>query len=307
MIRRRKEREEIRQRKKGYYHLSTDGWKDGKLFHTTSQYAYGMIVMGLLTLLFDVKIYSFSLMPNHVHIVLSGTGAACLDVFDYLRQKLSARLVKDGYPAIPEDYWFKLVPIEDEKQMKELMIYVDRNAYEIGISVPCGYPWSSGPLHFSQLGTLVRGQSADTFSKRKLTEMTGTSKPIPPHWEFHPQWGLLPASFVDNRLFLKLFDGPKEYESRLVKDYEAFVHVARSLGETLDYSKEDYAAIVEHLLHEQFSGRGVWQLSNDEKGRLAVLLMKRYDMSAAQISEALNMSEHLVRQFLRAKDYGNQR
>ena len=307
MIRKRKERGEYRQWKNGYYHLSTDGWKEGRLFHTASQYAYGMIVMGLLTLLFDVKVYAFSLMPNHVHIVLSGTGAACLDVFDYLRHKLSARLVKDGHPPIPDNYWFKLVPIEDEKQMKKVIIYVDRNAYENQISVPSGYPWSTGPLHFSLLGTMMKGQPANTFSKRKLNEMTGTDKPIPPHWEFHPQLGLLPSSFVDNRLFLKLFDGPKEYESRLVKDYEAFVQVARSLDEALDYSKEDYAIIVNQLLQERFSGRGLWQLSNDEKGKLAVDMMKRYDMSSTQISQALNLSEYLVRQFLRAKDYGNQR
>lgn len=307
MIRRRKEREEIRQWKKGYYHLSTDGWKEGRLFHTASQYAYGMIVMGLVTLLFDVKIYSFSLMPNHVHMILSGTGAACLDVFDYLRQKFSDRLIKDGYPALPDDYWFKLVPIEDEQQMKNVFIYVDRNAYEKQISVPCGYPWSSGPLHYSLLGTLLTGQRADTFSKRKLIEMTGSSKPIPPDWEFHPAIGLLPCSFVDNRLFLRLFKSPKEYESRLVKDYEAFVQVARTLDEVPDYSEEDYVIIVDQMLERKFSGRGLWQLSNEEKGRLAVDLMKNYDMSVPQIAQAIKMSEHMVRQFLRAKDFGHQR
>ena len=307
MPRRRKEREEYRRWKKGYYHMSTDGWEDGLLFPTTSHYAYGTIVLGLITLLFDVKIHSFSLMPNHVHLILSGTGAACLDTFDYLRQKLSARLVKDGYPPVPEDYWFKLVPVEDEQQMKKVFIYVDRNAYEKQVSVPCGYPWSAGPLHHSFMGMVLQGQRADTFSKRQLIEITGTVKPIPSHWELHPQFGLLPRSFVDNRLFLRLFKSPKEYESRLVKDYEAFVQIAQSLGETLDYSEEDYAIIVHQLLLGQFSGRGLRELTNEEKGNLVVMLMKRYAMSAEQISQALNMSVHLVRQFLRAKDYGHQR
>lgn len=43
------------------------------------------------------------------------------------------------------------------------------------------------------------------------------------------------------------------------------------------------------------------------KGRLAVDLMKNYDMSVPQIAQAIKMSEHMVRQFLRAKDFGHQR
>ena len=88
--RNRKEREQYSELKYGYYHLSTDGWKDGFLFHSRPQYAFGMTVIGLLTLMFKVKVYAFTLMPNHVHIILSGTGADCLKAFDYLKLKLSA-------------------------------------------------------------------------------------------------------------------------------------------------------------------------------------------------------------------------
>ena len=300
--RRRKERDEYRSWPNGYYHLSTDGWKEGRLFHNKGQYAYGMIVLGLLTLLFEVKIYSFSLMPNHVHIILSGTGGAILKAFDHIRKKISARQIKDGFPPIPEDYWFKLVPIEDEEQMRRNFIYVDRNPHEKQICVPAGYPWGSNSLHFSLYGTLIKGRRADTFSKRELIKLARTEKPIPSDWEFHPELGLLPASFVDNRLFYKLFKSPKEYESRLVKDYEAFVQVARTLEEELDYSLEDYTVIV----NQQLGGRRLYQLSPDEKGKLVVQLAKRYDMNAEQIAPALKMSLHLVQQFLHAKDYGRQ-
>ena len=304
--RRRKERDEYRSWPKGYYHLSTDGWKEGRLFHNVGQYAYGMIVLGLLTLLFDVKIYACSLMPNHVHIIVSGTGGDILKAFDYMRRQISSRLVKDRYPPLPEDYWFKLVPIDDEEQMRNNFIYVDRNPHEKQICVPAGYPWGSNSLHFTLYGTLMKGRRADTFSKRELMKLACTEKPIPPDWEFHPELGLLPKCFVDNRLFHKLFKNPKEYESRLVKDYEAFVQVARTLNETPDYSAEDYAVIVNQLLQAEYKGRRLYQLSPDEKGKMVVSLANRYGMSAEQIALALKMSLHLVQQFLRAKDYGHQ-
>lgn len=307
MARRRAERERIRSLKKGYYHLSTDGWREGFLFHNQQQYAFGMIVVGLLTLLFDITIYDFSLMPNHVHILLSGTGASCMAAFDYLRQKISARLSKDGYPPLPEDYWFKLVAVEDPEQMKNNFIYIDRNAYELQQCIPSGYPWGTGYLHFSRMSSMISGTPASAFSKRKLEEMTGSRISIPAHWQFHPQYGLLPSSFVDNSLFLRLFKGPKEYESRLVKDYEAFVKVGRSLNETPNFTAFEVKEIVDQLLQNFYSGRQLRQLSNEEKGRLVTLLSKEYDLPAKVIASTLGLPGHIVQQLLRAKDFGRQR
>lgn len=300
----RKDREQYSALKYGYYHLSTDGWKDGFLFHTNAQYAFGMTVIGLLTLLFDVKIYAFSLMPNHIHIILSGTGRECLKAFDYLRLKLSGCLVKDGYAPLPDDYWFKLVAIETPIQMRNNFLYVDRNAYEHHVCIPSGYPWGSCYLYYSFIHQMITAPRADSLSKRKLERITGTRISIPGHWRFHPEYGLLPSSFVDKSLFTKLFDDPKDYESRLVKDYEAFVKVAGTLDETLEYSKEDIIEIVRQVLNISYSGRRLSQLSNDEKGRMTVTLMKQYKMPEPQIAKAMDMSERMVRQFLNAKDYG---
>jgi len=307
MSRRRLERDRIRSLKKCYYHLSTDGWREGFLFHNNDQYAFGMIVIGLLTLKYDIKVYDFALMPNHVHILLSGTGESCLSVFDYLRKKLSARLKKEGYPPLPKDYWFKLVAVEDVEQMKNNFIYIDRNAYEQQQCVPSGYPWGAGYLHFSLLTNLIVGTAASAFSKRKLERMTGSRLPVPVHWQFHPQYGLLPSSFIDNSLFFRLFPSPKDYDTRLVKDYEAFVKVSRSLDESLDFTSMEVSDIIEHLLQKHFPGRRLSQLLNEEKGRLVTMLSKEYDLSADVISRALELPEYIVGQFLRAKDYGKQR
>ena len=271
MTERRKQRNEYRSWKKGYYHLSTDGWKEGCLFHTPAQYAYGMILIGLLVLKYSLKIYSFSLMPNHIHLVLCATGNACVEAFDYFRKKINERLVKDGYPPLPPDYGFNLAPITTEKQMRNNILYVDRNVLEKQICVPGGYPWSSCYLQFGQVEGLLGGVRAGSMSQRHLRELTGSHEEIPADWLFHPVVGLLPSSFVDNSMFHKLFRTPKEY------------------------------------MTESFSGRRLNSLTNDEKGRLAVLLSQHYQMSADQIAEVLKLPPYLVNQFLNAKDYGKKK
>ena len=290
--------------KYGYYHLATDGWQQGLLFHTQAQFAYGMVVIGLLTLRFRMVVYDFTLMNNHIHILLKGSGKTCLKAFDYLKRKLSARLVKDGYPPLPKDYGFKLTAIENEKQMRINYLYVARNSYERKEAVPGGYPWGSDYLHYSSLSHFIRGKRADSYSKRELERITGSRTPIPPHWEFHPELGLLPASFVDDSLFKRLFHSPKDYQTHLIKDYEAFVQVGKTLCEEIVFSREELDDIVDQLIKQHYPQKRVQTLSNDEKGRLCVLLSENYGLQPTVIASVLKLPDYLVNQFLHAKDYG---
>ncbi len=297
-------RDEYKHLPKGYYHLATDGKWDGAIFHHREQYAYGMILMGLVTLWFPVEIYSFTLMNNHIHIIFSGTGDACMDVFHYLVRKLNIRLRKDGFPELPPDYGCKLVPIESREQLKNIFIYLDRNPYEKQYCVPAGYPWGTTLIHHSRFKNLFTWTKASSLSKRELERITGTRTTIPADWEFNPVLGLNPDSFVRNDKFMELFPTPKAYECRLVKDYEAIVEVADALDEEISFSADEVEGVISALLRKHFSGRELRQLNHDEKGRMAVLLSQNYHIAVPQIAQALHLQEYVVKQFLNAKDYG---
>lgn len=303
----RKERNEYRKMKKGYYHLCTDGWKDGNIFNNIAQFAYGMILMGLITLRYSIVIYDFILMPNHIHIILSGTGNDAVEAFLYLKRKLNVRLVASDYKPLPEDYGFKLIPIEDKTQMRDLIIYLDRNHYEKGLAVPCGYPWGSGYLHYSLFAGLLHGKRVTEFGSKEMEALTGSRIKLPKHWEIHPVLGLLPKSFVNTGLVKKLFKGPKDYMTKLVKDYESFVSIARKCGEEVEYDSSELKDIISQTLLSDFGGRNLSQLSSDEMARLAVKLSKQFDIKAQTIADNLGVSIHLVNQFLRSKDYGRGR
>ena len=300
----RNDRKEYRSWGKGYYHLSSDGWQGGKLFHTDEQFAYGMTLIGLLTLRFQLIIYDFALMDNHIHLLLSGLGDDCVKAFGYFRRKLSIRLVKDGYPPLPERYGFKLTPIESEEQMRIEFLYIDRNALEKDICLPGGYPWGAGYLHCSRMGEYLRGIKAGTLSKHKQELLTGCRTLIPPHWEIHPRLGLLPVSFVSNALFKRLFPHAKDYQTRLIKEYEAFVRVSRRVGEAIEFSQMEANDIADRMAGGMFSGKRIRDLSKEEKGLLCLPLESQYGLTALQIANALRMPEFLVRQFLTSKDYG---
>lgn len=299
----RKRRDEYRTKGNGYYHFCTDGLTIGKLFYSPEQFAYGMILIGLLTIKFNVKIYAFVLMPNHIHIILSGTGENCIKAFDYLRFKISARLKADGYDPLPEDYDFVLLDIKDQNQMKSEIVYVLRNPLEKDFSTPLGYLWGSGWIWHSTLTQYIKGEKASTLSVRKAAKLTTTNDSLPPDWEFHPALGLLPGSFVDTAMVSRLFPTAKDYTSALVKDYESYVRTARELNEEIEFADIEIKDIVNQVLQDSFNGSSLWNLSQDEKCRLAVILNDRFNLSAEQISHAIYLGIKLVRQVLSSKEY----
>lgn len=299
---RRQEREEYRAKGNGYYHFCTDGLKEGLIFNNAAEFAFGMCLMGLLWLKFSIRIYAFELMPNHIHIILSGTGENCLMAFDYLKRKLSARLLRDGYPPLPDDYWFKLVRLENQEELKNEILYILRNPLEKGFSIVGGYIWGTEWIYYSRFPKALEGTLAGKMSKRSLSKLFASEEDIPEHWRINPYLGLLPDSFVDTSVVRELFPSPKDLQTALVKDYEVYFQIANRLGELAEFSKSEVAGIVTQTLQKRFGGRDLRALSEQEKGKMAIILHREFGLNSYQISTSIFVREKVIRQLLASKE-----
>lgn len=303
-MRNRTKRYDYQTKGKGYYHFCTDGLQGTRLFYTPAQFAYGMILIGLLTIKYNVKVYAFVLMPNHIHIILSGTGEQCVKAFDYLKSRISSRLKTDGYPPLPDDYDFVLVDIPDKLRMKGEIIYVLRNPLEKNLGAPNGYAWGSGWLYHSPIKDFVTGKRAGDMTVREKAKLIGSKMALPEKWEFHPDLGLLPRCFVDTSLVNRLFPQAKDLEVALVKDYESYVRSARDLHEEVIFDDSDIRTIVMQALQKHFGGAPLSEMSQESKCRLVVILSQHYGLSPSQIARAIVLNEKIVRQVLASKEYG---
>ena len=140
------------------------------------------------------------------------------------------------------------------------------------------------------------------LSARALRNMFKTWSPIPPDRPIHPGLGMaLPQGFVDFDVLYKLFPTAKEYETRLVKDYEAFVEIADQVGEEIVFSVEEARDIVDMELLK--SGRSLSSLSPDEKCEQAVQLNRRFRLDALTLSRVLFIPARVISQAIRSKRY----
>lgn len=231
-----------------------------------------------------------------------GGGEHCVAVFDYVRSRINKRLVADGHPPLPKDYDFKLIPVEDEDQMRNNGIYIARNASEVMNIRPGGYLFGSSMAFYSDLPRLFETIRAGDLSVRTRRKMFQTHVPIPPNRLIHPGLGMvLPQSFVDMDVLYKVFPAAKEFETRLVKDYEAFVEIADQMGEEITFSVEEAKDIVKQEL--MMEGRKLSELSNDDRCALAVRLNRKYRLDAVTLSQAVFIPARIISQALKSKKY----
>lgn len=298
-----KRRAEYRTWKKGYYHLCTDG-KKFTLCHDEGEFVHAVNVISVLDRKFPVKVHSYKVMRSHVHLLLSGRGTDCVDTFDYVKYRISRKLRQDGHPPLPKDYDFKLIPVEDEDQMRRNFVYIARNLFEVQDVLPGGSLWGASRIFYSEVPRLIETVRAGDLSARQLWTLLGTRIPVPPDRLIHPPTGMvLPESFVDTKVFYRVFPTARQYLTALVKDFEGYVMVADQLGETVSFTKEEAEEIIEQTLRNDYQGVSPDQLTTDERIRLAASLQKKYRLTVEQFATGLHLPSRTLAQALRSKQY----
>ena len=89
----------------------------------------------------------------------------------------------------------------------------------------------------------------------------------------------------------------------MVKDYESYVRIAKTLNDEIEYSKQELKGIVEQVLQSHFDGQSLDEMTLDSKYRLAAILSGKYNLTSLQISQSIILKETIVRQVLNSKDY----
>ncbi len=128
----------------GLYHVMFRGNRRQAIFLDDDDRRFLLARLRRLKARLDVEIYAFTLMPNHVHLVLRRMHdpverfmAALLTAF--------ARHFNRKYDLVGHVFQgrYHCLVCEDETYLLRLVRYVHRNALRAGITPGLGFPWSS--------------------------------------------------------------------------------------------------------------------------------------------------------------------
>ena len=100
--------------------------------------------------------------------------------------------------------------------------------------------WGSGYLYFNELAQYIAGERVSKMRSSEVKRIT---------------LGPLPQNYIAVNEVENLFSSVKEYLTRLVKEYEAVVKIAKTLGEDVEFSEAEVRDIVNTELRTSYPGR----------------------------------------------------
>lgn len=130
----------------GVYHFMTRGVNKKRLFHSRKDYEVYLSLVREYAKELSIQIFNYSLMSNHVHILLKSDDFSGLSRFAYFVQRRYAYYYCKTHQWSEQVFRrnFLSVPIADDAQLLECGRYIERNPTEAKIEVEPGrYPYAS--------------------------------------------------------------------------------------------------------------------------------------------------------------------
>lgn len=287
----------------GFYHMIIDSFEKGQLFHNDAQFAAGMNTVALGQYIHRIKILIFELMTNHAHFMIWATGSDAVDFFIYLKKRINARLIKDGFLPLPDDLGFMLVPVDtsDPYQLQNGIIYIARNPHKADpVITPSGYLWGSSYLIFSNINKIIQKKQIKAYSVDFMRSVLSSKTRLPDNYYFNENLGIiLPESFVLNQKTEQILKSAWNYCSNLVKNMDAYVKISEKIGAKISINDRELDTIIYTICINKYNVKSYLELSLDDRCRLGVRLYKEYHIDIKRICRKIGIEYSIMAELIR--------
>ena len=192
---------------------------------------------------------------------------------------------------LPDSYGFKLIKVENEKQLSETVIYIARNPLKARPDLMAGgYIWGSANMIFSDLNKLFDKIRSSDMSYRSTMKVFHTKVRLPGEYAYNRSMGfILPESYVLNGKAESALQNSWTFSSGLVRNIDAYLKIAEGVGDMVVLSEPELNEIISRNLKEKFNAVSVSDLSIDNRCRLAVILKRKYRVDTKRIARKLQL------------------
>jgi hypothetical protein len=280
-----------------YYHLIFDSFEKGQIFNNRVEYAQGMNGIAIGQYLYNLAIVAFNLMINHCHILAYGSGENMVRFFIFMKRRINGCLKDDGYPLLPEDYGFKLVRVEDKRQLADTIVYIARNPLKACPTAALnGYIWGSTHLIFNEMKDLYERKPLGELSTREKRHLLRSGVSLPDDYSYNKKYGfIMPDSYVLNSKAEQVFERSWYYFYGIVRNIDGYLRIAEGLGEEVILSEDELNDVISQTLKKMFKVSSVNELTPDDRCRLAMVLKTRYKVTIKRIARKLHMDISILR------------
>lgn len=273
------------------YHLWT-GENFEVIFTGEDDFKRGMNIIGICALLHpEVRMLTFELMSNHIHITAAGSSKEILSMFEDFRSSLSR--------AFPGKDWKNFNAgtklLNDLNNARNVIVYDNRNGYLVSPNYsPYTYPWGANSYYFNPLlKKLVLQHATKTFVRERRdifrSHKADTADKLLKFDDY-----ALPLSFCDIGAGESLFMNESQYFGRISRNIETNKQIAAEIGESIYYTDDELYGAILKVSRDKFGTTQLTTLPAQAKLELAATLRYGYNASQKQICRFLKLEPSVL-------------
>lgn len=278
-----------------FWHICTDGQSMEIICETEEDYKFAVTVIAIAATLTGVKILTFQVMSNHIHVIVEGLESMCKDFFSEVKRRLRRYRSSNSRFASFEKFEASFIPIDNLRSMRYEIAYSNRNGYLANPScTPFSYPWGAGYLYFNPHAFVTDAAPFGDLTRDEKLKMCRSRIPDLPAGYMVKDGLILPQSFCAIKYGESLFRDAHQYFSIVSKNYEAYSEIAKRLGDDVFLTDDEMFAALSMLAKKKYGDGRVTLLPNASKIELAKTLRSDYNASEGQIQRMLRLDRGTV-------------
>ena len=286
-----RECERIFEKSGPFWHLYTDGRVMEDFLCTEEDFKTAMTALAVAAVLFKkVRIITFELMSNHIHMILNGEAEDCLELFERFKARLRRILKTNGRIINWDAFKADILPIETLNALRNEIIYANRNAFVANPQfTPFSYPWGGGCAFFQPYFNRLPAISLRELGFNKARELTHFREiRLIEDLKFFGDIVFIP-SFCRTDIGESMFRDARSYFNSLTRNAEAFSQIAQRLKDSVFLTDEEMYAAATMYAENTYGNRQLSLLNPEQKIQLSKELHFKYNASNQQIRRLLKL------------------
>ena len=274
-----------------YWHIYTDGTMMQNIFCSEEDFKTAMWILAASMHMFKgVRIITFELMTNHVHLILAGQREECIKAFDLFAARLRQTFPKRQRAIDWSKFKMDILPIEDIQALRNEIIYVNRNAFVANPAyTPDSYPWGGGCAYFN---SWLRHLKTTNLGEMKVNSQRALlhTRDVAPFSQLIEVGGMpFIPSFCDIKLGESMFRDARSYFNSLTRNAEAFSQIASRLKDSIFLTDDELYSVICSHINKEYSVKAPSQLSAQQKIDTARQMHFGYNASNQQLRRMLRL------------------
>lgn len=266
------------------------------IFTCKEDYMAGMTIIGICAKLFpDIKILTFELMSNHLHIAASGKVERIMALFNAVKEMLRKHFRNSGRTIHWDGFIAKSRHLTTLKDARNVIAYDNRNGFVVHPEhTPFTYPWGANRFYFNPDAICLAAHLCKPINIREKRQFSHSR--IADRIEGLQMYDgyALPTSFCAIEEGKKLFRDASHYFSQLSKAIETSKDIANEIGESIYYTDDDLFYAICKISREKYSEPILTHLKAQDKISLAKTMRFDYHADADKIHRMLDLDYSII-------------